>query len=49
MHPNIHRRIIYNYKKKKKNNWKQPKYLSTDEIINMYICTMEFYSAIKKE
>ena len=30
--------------------WKQPKYLSTDEWIKKmwYICTMEYYSAIKK-
>ena len=29
--------------------WKQPKRPSTDEWIKMwYICTMEYYSAIKK-
>ena len=29
--------------------WKQPNYPSTDEWIKMwYICTMEYYSAIKK-
>ena len=30
--------------------WKQPKCPSTDEWIKMwYVCTMEYYSAIKKE
>ena len=28
--------------------WKQPKYSSTDECVKMYIYTMEYYSAIKK-
>ena len=29
--------------------WKQPKCSSTDEWLKMwYICTMEYYSAIKK-
>ena len=28
--------------------WKQPKCLSTEEYIKMYIYTMEYYSAIKR-
>ena len=28
--------------------WKQPKYPLTEEWIKMYIYTMEYYSAIKK-
>ena len=45
MHPNIHVAIFTIAK-----TWKKPKYPSTDIWIKKmwYICTMEYYSAIKK-
>ena len=46
MHPNVHSSVIYNCQ-----NVKQPKCASVDKCIkNMwYRCTLEYYSAIKKE
>jgi len=46
MHPYVHGNTIHNSQE-----WKQHKCPSTDEWIKKiwYICTMEYYSAIKKE
>ena len=46
MHPNVHCSIIYTIAK----TWKQPKCPSTEKWIKKmwYICTTEYYSAIKK-
>ena len=45
MHPNVHSSVIYNCQ-----DVKQPKCASVDKCIkNMwYRCTLEYYSAIKK-
>ena len=43
MHPNVHCGLFTIAK-----TWKQRKCLSTDERIKMYIYTLEYYSAIKK-
>ena len=46
MHPSDHCSTIYNRK-----TWTQPKCPSTDEELKKmwYVCTMEYYSALKND
>ena len=44
MHPSVHSSSIYNSK-----TWKQTKHPLADEWIMCYICTMEYYLAMRED